>query len=146
MSLSVNCFQRCISPSCGGEFEPGEPLVACPRCGSLLDVQYRWEQLDLPEKLADFEAEWSRRFDPVSFSGIWRFHRLLPFADRETIVTIGEGQTLLQQSPAVSNYVGVKESGLYLQYEGMNPSGRYPAATADAPECGWLDSPLHPRE
>ena len=125
MSLSDNCFQRCISPSCEGEFDPSEPLVACPRCGSLLDVQYHWDKLDLPDKLSDFEAEWSRRFDPVSFSGIWRFHRMLPFADRDTVVTIGEGQTLLQQSAPVSQFVGLKDSGIYLQYEGMNPSGSF---------------------
>jgi len=106
-------------------FEPHQTLVACPRCGSLLDVSYDWNRLPTPAKLNEFEQHWTRRHDPVSFSGIWRFHALLPFAARESIVTIGEGQTLLQQAPAVARYTGVKDDGLYLQYEGMNPSGSF---------------------
>ena len=125
MSLSPHCFQRCISPSCGGEFDPSESLVECPRCGALLDVAYQWDKLSLPDKLSEFESEWSRRFEPASFSGIWRFHRLLPFAARDSVVTIGEGQTLLQQASAVAQYAGLKPGGMYLQYEGMNPSGSF---------------------
>ena len=41
------------------------------------------------------------------------------------VVTIGEGQTLLQPSTGVGKYVGIKPGGLYLQYEGMNPSGSF---------------------
>jgi threonine synthase len=40
-------------------------------------------------------------------------------------VTIGEGQTLLHASNGVARYVGVQPGGLYLQYEGMNPSGSF---------------------
>ncbi len=43
----------------------------------------------------------------------------------EQCVTVGEGQTLLHASPAVGRYVGVKGDRLYLQYEGMNPSGSF---------------------
>ena len=88
-------------------------------------MAYAWDKLPIPEKLSDFEAEWIRRHEPASFSGIWRFHRLLPFAARDEVVTIGEGQTLLQQAPAVAHYVGLKSDSLYLQYEGMNPSGSF---------------------
>jgi threonine synthase len=40
-------------------------------------------------------------------------------------VTIGEGQTLLHPSEGVAKYVGVAPGRLYLQYEGMNPSGSF---------------------
>ncbi len=66
-----------------------------------------------------------RRNDPISFSGVWRFHRLLPFAPREQVVTIGEGQTLLQRSDGVAQYVGLSSGELHLQYEGANPSGSF---------------------
>jgi len=40
-------------------------------------------------------------------------------------VTIGEGQTILQQSDPVGKYVGMDAGQLYLQYEGLNPSGSF---------------------
>ncbi len=103
----------------------GEALVACPRCGELLDVDYQWDRLPVPKSLREFEAAWARRNDPQSFSGVWRFHALLPFAPREMCVTIGEGQTLLQRADWVARYVGLEPGFLYLQYEGMNPSGSF---------------------
>ena len=73
----------------------------------------------------EFEAKWSDRLDPLNFSGVWRFRELLPFAPPEMVVTIGEGQTLLQAADKVGQYVGMDPGGLRLQYEGMNPSGSF---------------------
>jgi threonine synthase len=78
-----------------------------------------------PQSLREFEAKWARRSDPHCFSGVWRFHELLPFAPLERCVTIGEGQTLLHPSPGVARYVGIAPGRLFLQYEGMNPSGSF---------------------
>ncbi len=99
--------------------------MACDRCGNLLDVRYDWDRLRVPKSLKEFEDKWSRRGDPHAFSGIWRFHELLPFVPVEQCVTIGEGQTLLQSSDGVAKYVGLKPGRLFLQYEGMNPSGSF---------------------
>jgi len=118
-------FQKCISPDCGTAFGVSEVHVACPRCGDLLDVQYDWGRLPVPGRLQEFEQKWSHRHDPLSFSGVWRFHELLPFAPPEQVVTAGEGQTLLQQADGVATYVGVQPGRLFLQYEGMNPSGSF---------------------
>jgi len=118
-------FQRCISPGCGANYDLSETLVACPRCGELLDVDYEWDRLPVPRNLREFEAAWAHRNDPHAFSGVWRFHSLLPFAPRETCVTIGEGQTILQKADWVASYVGLEPGCLYLQYEGMNPSGSF---------------------
>jgi threonine synthase len=123
--LSPFAFQKCVLPACGAEFGVDQTLVACPKCGNLLDVQYRWDKLPVPNKLADFERFWSQRHEPRRFSGVWRFHELLPFASPEEIVTVGEGQTLLQQADAVAPYVGLNDGRLFLQYEGMNPSGSF---------------------
>jgi threonine synthase len=90
-----------------------------------LDVVYDWDRLRVPKALKEFEARWSRRQDPHCFSGVWRFHELLPFAPREQCVTIGEGQTLLHLSDGVGRYVGIAPGRLHLQYEGMNPSGSF---------------------
>ena len=118
-------FQRCINPACGSTHGVDEVLTECPKCGGLLDVLYDWDRVRAPKSLSEFEALWSRRYEPLSFSGVWRFHRLLPFAKPENVVTIGEGQTLLQHAPAVAKFVGLRGGKLHLQYEGMNPSGSF---------------------
>jgi threonine synthase len=118
-------FQRCITPECGATYGIDEVRVACSACGSLLDVVYDWDRVSPPESWTFFEQKWSRRYDRLDFSGVWRFRALLPFAPDEQIVTIGEGQTLLQPSTGVAKYVGVQPGRLYLQYEGMNPSGSF---------------------
>ena len=40
-------------------------------------------------------------------------------------MTIGEGQTILQNSPAVAAWCGMTANRLFLQYEGLNPSGSF---------------------
>src|SRR5262249_51373996 len=78
-----------------------------------------------PRALRDFEAKWAERSNPLSFSGVWRFHELLPFARPEHILTIGEGQTILQRADTVAGYIGLNAGCLFLQYEGLNPSGSF---------------------
>ncbi len=118
-------FQRCISPACGATYDIGEIRVACAQCGDLVDVAYDWDRLTPPRALADFEQKWSRRYDPHCASGVWRFHELLPFVPLQQCVTVGEGQTLLHSSDGVARYVGLQSGRLFLQYEGMNPSGSF---------------------
>ena len=118
-------FQQCVSPTCGATYGVDEVRIACAKCGSLLDVEYDWDRAKPPTSLKFFESKWSRRYEPLAFSGVWRFHELLPFAAPEQVVTIGEGQTLLQPSIGVGRYVGSEPGRLFLQYEGMNPSGSF---------------------
>jgi len=117
--------QKCISADCGVTYSVDEVRVACERCGDLLDVQYDWDRAQPPNDLRDFEKLWSERNDPTRFSGVWRFHELLPFANRKDAVTIGEGQTLLQRADGLAPYIGLNAGRLFLQYEGMNPSGSF---------------------
>ncbi|MCA9107310.1 MAG: threonine synthase [Planctomycetales bacterium] len=125
MSLDPRAFQRCLSPDCAATYDAGEVLTSCTRCGSLLDVDYEWERVEVPGKLSEFETAWRSRHQPVDFSGVWRFRKLLPFVTDESVVTIGEGQTLFQQADQVARFVGVNAGRFYLQYEGMNPSGSF---------------------
>src|SRR5947209_1757731 len=118
-------YQRCLNPACGTTLSVDRVAFACPECGDLIDVVYDWDRLPVPKRLSEFEAKWSDRLDPLNFSGVWRFRALLPFAPREQIVTIGEGQTLLQTADKVGQYVGLAPGRLKLQYEGMNPSGSF---------------------
>jgi len=88
-------------------------------------VAYDWDRLHVPSSLKDFEQKWARRAEPHCASGVWRFHPLLPFAPLRQCVTVGEGQTLLLPSDGVAEYTGVRPGRLYLQYEGLNPSGSF---------------------
>ena len=125
MPLAAFAFQQCIKPACGFTCGTEEVRTACPKCGDLLDVIYDWDRARPPKSLRFFEDQWSRRNEPLRFSGIYRFHELLPFATPDSVVTVGEGQTLLQQSDSVGQYVGLAAGKLHLQYEGMNPSGSF---------------------
>jgi len=87
-------FQRCVMPDCAATYDVGEVRTACDACGSLLDVVYDWDSLPIPGSLDAFEEKWSRRHEPLCFSGVWRFSDLLPFAPPNKIVTIGEGQVI----------------------------------------------------
>jgi threonine synthase len=118
-------FLRCIRPDCAATLALADTSFACPKCGGLLDVAYDWDRLRPPRSLREFEAKWADRADPLSFSGVWRFRELLPFAPPEAVLTVGEGQTLLRHSDAVAAYVGLEPGRLSLQYEGMNPSGSF---------------------
>lgn len=120
-----HAFQCCISPTCGATFAIDETLTACPDCGSLLDIGYDWNKIEVPKSLRAFEARWSSRRNPLDFSGVWRFRELLPFAKDDQIITIGEGQTILQNAETVGKYVGMQPGKLFLQYEGLNPSGSF---------------------
>ncbi|PQO47829.1 threonine synthase [Blastopirellula marina] len=125
MTTTPAAFQRCISPECGHTYDLSQTLVACPECGDLLDIAYDWDRLSPPKTWKDIEANWAKRTNPLNFSGVWRFRSLFPFAKDEQIVTVGEGQTLLQQADEVAKFVGLNAGKLHLQYEGMNPSGSF---------------------
>ena len=118
-------YQQCIHPDCAATFDVGQVLTSCPQCGSLLDVRYDWNLIPVPTSLTEFQRRWATRLNPVDFSGVWRFRELLRFATDEQIVTIGEGQTILQQNDRLARLCDMKSGSLFLQYEGLNPSGSF---------------------
>ena len=118
-------WQQCIESSCGATYGVEEILPACPACGSLLDVKYDWDKLEIPDSLKWFESRWSTRNNPLDYSGVWRFRNLINFCDESNIVTVGEGQTILQKNDKVGEYAGMDPDCTYLEYEGCNPSGSF---------------------
>lgn len=120
-------FLKCIRPACGAGFDLAEPLHACRACGELLDVAYDWDRAEPPARLSFFESRWASRHDPLDVSGVWRFRELMPFARPQDLVTIGEGQTILQ--PVDPRRLDLPMTGgggrLFFQYEGLNPSGSF---------------------
>ena len=140
-------FQRCIDPDCGHSFPVEHTLLSCPACGSMLDIRYDWDRAFPVEDRSWglFERRGSS-FSPrvagggagatnsmLDFSGVWRFRELLPFwmhAEGKSgdIVTVGEGRTNLQQADGLAKELGFdleNGGGLFLEYEGFNPSGSF---------------------
>jgi threonine synthase len=121
--------QVCIDPHCKATYAVEDVLYRCRACGDLLDIEYDWDRAEMPGSLRFFETRWATPGRSnralLDFSGVWRFRELLPFADRSHMVTIGEGRTLLQQSDGLGAELGLKPGGLFLQYEGFNPSGSF---------------------
>ncbi|MDR1924055.1 MAG: pyridoxal-phosphate dependent enzyme [Planctomycetaceae bacterium] len=119
-------YQICINPDCSHQYEIGQVLHSCPVCGELLDVDYEWDSLPVPDSLCHFDRYRSESVNSVRrSSGVWRFHELLPFLPLERSVSIGEGRTILQDARYIASFVGVDAGRLFLQYEGLNPSGSF---------------------
>jgi threonine synthase len=117
--------QTCLNPDCAARFAVDEVLTACRQCGGLLDVTYDWDRVSVPSSLREFEVRWGTRAEPLDFSGVWRFRELLPFAAEGAVVTIGEGQTILQGNDGIARFAGMDAGCVFLQYEGLNPSGSF---------------------
>ena len=118
-------YQKCINPKCAAQFDCSQSLFKCPDCGELLDALYDWDKAPVPERLDVFARRWTTRNHRLDYSGVWRFRDLLDFCPDEHKVSIGEGQTILQQNDAVAGHLGMKPGSLFLQYEGLNPSGSF---------------------
>ena len=117
--------QQCIRSACGRTYELTATPQRCEACGALLDVVYDWDRLPVPARLALFDERRASSRNPLDYSGVWRFRELLPFADPAKVLTIGEGQTQLRCTDGVAAYVGLAPGRLFLQYEGLNPSGSF---------------------
>lgn len=115
--------------ACRARYPISSVLTACPACAaagreSLLDIVYDWQHpnLRLPRDFAHF----LRPEAAVECSGVWQFRELLPFFDSPAnIVSVGEGKTILQKADALADRIGLSGRNLFLQYEGMNPSGSF---------------------
>ena len=128
-------YQQCIDPDCGANFGIDEVHLTCPDCAragrqSLLDVCYDWQRAVLPRSFSFFEHRWMTKGEhgtgSLDFSGVWRFRELLPFyRNEQEIITIGEGRTNLQDARLLAARIGLMPGKLYLQYEGLNPSGSF---------------------
>ena len=123
--MTDTVYQKCIHPHCAATSSVDDTSFRCPKCGGLMDVAYDWNRLPVPASLKEFELKWRNRTNPLDFSGVWRFRELFPFAPADKIMTIGEGQTLLQRADPLAAYTGMKPGSVFLQYEGMNPSGSF---------------------
>lgn len=101
-----------IESSTGERFPVDKPIVA--RATETLEFRY-----DL--------ARVAREVNPADFaqgpSSLWRYSALLPVAEPEQGVTLGEGWTPLLDAPRLAARTGVAR--LLMKDEGRNPSGTF---------------------
>src|SRR5687767_7086688 len=101
---------------CGTRHEAGRLLTVCEACGQMLAVRY-----DLGKVAAAVTKDALRVRPP----GMYRFRELVPLADGEEPVTLGEGGTPLLELPRLAAQVGVGR--LWGKDEGQNPTGSFKA-------------------
>lgn len=111
---------HCTASHCGATLELHTPVMACPKCGELLEVV-----VDRPQaSAAQLKALWSERrrsFADVDASGVWRFREALPQYSAETVVTLREGNVPMVRAQRAAEFAGVPH--LHFKHLGWNPTG-----------------------
>ena len=101
---------------CGKTFPHTGLSKTSPCCGKVLFARYDLPRLGREVAREAFEG---RRGD------MWRFSELLPVADPDNILTLGEGGTPLLAAPNLGRKLGLKS--LFIKEEGLNPTGTFKA-------------------
>ena len=102
---------RLVCSGCAAN-RPGNELAStCTACGQPFLVAY--------EGPAPPREQLHARWD------MWRYAPLLPLAEGEVPVTLGEGGTPLLELPAAARITGVRR--VWLKEEGLNPTGSFKA-------------------
>lgn len=114
---------RCSVEQCGAALELHERVLACPKCGELLEVAVDPGDVD-PEGL---KRRWLARrssFDAWDASGVWRFREFLPDCYGQSgIVTLCEGNVPVVRGQKAAQWAGVKN--LWFKHLGWNPTGSF---------------------
>ncbi len=115
---------------CNNTYSSQEVHTFCSDCQSPLLSIYDLKQI-------------SRQIDRDEIShrrkGMWRWHELLPVADPENVVFLGEGDTALLRVPNLGRELGL--TNLFVKDESTNPTGSFKArglaaAVSKAKELG----------
>ncbi|MFW9931855.1 MAG: threonine synthase, partial [Candidatus Thorarchaeota archaeon] len=108
---------RCAK--CGKEYEETN-VPPNDRCGGRIDIV-----LDLEALKETFTRETIERRK----GGLWKYFEFMPIRRRESIISLGEGNTPLVPSKNLARELGL--SNLSLKIETLNPSGSF----KDRPIC-----------
>ena len=102
--------------NCGATYTADEPRGVCDACGKVLYARY---DLVAARGALDRDALLAR---PPS---MWRFAELMPVADPDKIVTLGEGATPMLRARRLE--AELDASALWIKDEGVNPTGSFKA-------------------
>lgn len=109
--MSALCL-KCTG--CGTTYSLSEEAVVCLTCGKVLDVEY---------DLNEIRQKFNRGFLKNRVPSIWRYRELLPIANEENIVSLGEGLTPSVKAPRYAGSIGLSDLTLKLDY--LNPTGSF---------------------
>ncbi len=117
-------FFRCINESCQQEFEITQKLYQCPACSDLLDIIHNFPAFEVT-RLQEVFRQRRTSNNPLDLSGVWRYREFLPFTEEglAKVVTLGEGNNPVLETPRSAEYVGLKR--LRVKHLGWNPSGSF---------------------
>jgi threonine synthase len=104
---------------CGAEHRADVPQNLCTGCASPLLARYDLDAVRAsvrPEQVAERAPD------------LWRYHELLPVADRKAVVSLGEGMTPLLPLPRYGEHIGLPR--LLMKDEGLVPTGSFKARGA----------------
>lgn len=101
---------------CGKTFPHTQLSKISSCCGKVLFARY-----DLPR----LRREVDRSSLADRESTMWRFAELMPVADPDHILSLGEGGTPLLKTPNLGKKLGLNH--LYVKEEGLNPTGTFKA-------------------
>jgi threonine synthase len=118
---------RCVH--CGA-MQPGDkppsPDFRCVHCSELLEVVYpefAGAGREFGSRLREIWRERKTSPLPENVSGVWRFRELLPQVDRQSVVTMSEGNTPLLPLPRSARSLRLRN--LFAKHQGMNPTGSF---------------------
>jgi len=100
---------------CKKRHDAGQAHNLC-ECGGPLLVRY---------DLQKARENWSREWLAGSPASMWRYAPVLPVAQPESVVTLGEGFTPLVRADRLGGVIGAKN--LWIKDEGVNPTGSFKA-------------------
>jgi threonine synthase len=105
-----------ICANCGREEDSAGTPSTCPECGKPLLARYPLEKIAGAVKREDLLTRpWT----------MWRYREVMPLAEGEEPVSLGEGGTPLLDLPELAKTAGVGQ--LLVKEEGLNPTGSFKA-------------------
>lgn len=118
MAKKFSHISELVCPKCDSRYNPMEIQTLCS-CGTPLVANY---DLESAKETLTKESLKNRE------STMWRYHELLPVADKTNITSLGEGMTPLLRSERLGGKLGLKN--LMVKDEGLNPTGTFKARGA----------------
>ncbi len=109
-----------VCPKCDSRYDPMEIQTLCS-CGTPLVARY---DLEGAKETLTKESLKNRE------TTMWRYHELLPVADKENVTSLGEGMTPLLHCRRLGEQLNL--SNFMVKDEGMNPTGTFKARGASS--------------
>ena len=95
---------------CGNSHDQSQYRTLCTICGGLLRTHYE-------------QSKTSNQYSISHKRGIERYQRMLPIANPDNIVTMGEGDTPVIKLSSLAKQFGIQQA--YAKLEFMNPTGSF---------------------